>query len=241
LAALRADYVAAESHYPFGAATSYVSLSGRIRYAAPAAQGAEESAGTGTPAFTVLALDVAFANSAIAAFSARVELPLPGPTPAVLHGFLHGHRDMPAYVFAPPADATQHLLCTRDAGARPLGDWLEALCEGLWKIGGGHGGAPAMAMALQVSWSVEISAGLPPMRLPILLVPSVDLAAVAPADLAAEAGASLGAWLAMQAGHAGPAGELVFSVTMTGPGPSGTRLMLPELVLPLERVLENAS
>lgn len=242
LAGLRADYVAAiaSPYYIGGEPSPYASLSGRIRHAAPAARGGE-GAGPAAPALTLLALDVAFENSAIVAFSARVELPLPGPVPAVLDGIVHGHRDLPAYAFAPPADAAQHLLCARDGEARPLGDWLRDLCAGLWAIGGGQACVPAMAMALQVSWSAAISAGLPPMRLPILLLPALDLGAGGPADLAAEAGASLAAWLAARTYRTGPPGDLVFSATMTAPGPSGTRLLLPELVLPLERVTESAS
>ncbi|HEY0044365.1 MAG TPA: hypothetical protein VGB62_07420 [Allosphingosinicella sp.] len=228
MAALRAEYVAGTTMRFAGAPNPYASFSGQIRYAGAVADAGEAA----PPTLKVLALDADFQSSAVESFAARIQLPLPGLQPAVLAGVMQGHRATPSYTFAPLEGSEPHLLCDLQGEARPLCDWLGPLFSGIWSLGS----ANEMTLALQASWQTEIAPGIPPIRVPVLLAPAVELCGRTAADTAAQIGASLARWLGNNAERCSAAASFHFAITMAGTSPSALRLVLPEILLPLSRV-----
>jgi hypothetical protein len=205
-------------------------VSGAIRYTA-----AEEGK-PGAATLRVVTLDVVFRNSAVSSFSARVALNVPGLQPIILESRQDWPNPAKGYGFAPPEDAGSHAFAAEGDASLDIAGWIEPVLAPLWQIGGFGGLSLPSALRLEVSWQgPDLASGVPAMSLPILSLPTVGLNSVSATDVSTTIAATVADWVRVELIEA-RSGNLRFALSLTAH--SGLlRLQLPDLLLPMERVL----
>lgn len=235
MATVAGEFVAS-THAPFGGESD---LCGRIRYRAPASE-ADDGAGEADHPVRVVALDVTFQNSAVAAYRARVGLDLGGPRPMLIEGQAQWQAAIGSYTFA-PVEPGPYALCEAAGEPRALGDWLEPLFARLWAIGDGTASGAALNLKLEVTYQVATGPGLPPAVVPVLFVPTQDMATVTAAEMAEHVSDGLSFWIADTAAGGGDDAAFGFAVVLSPQGDvPGPILDLPAIDLPMSRVLRAA-